>query len=155
MTLEQCIQELESEYTDNCLVITDNNLNKPGPTILWANKAMENLTGYSLSEMRGNSPRILQGEKTDRATLDRLRNSLEQGEIFEGAIINHKKDGTEFFKYWRIAPIIENDKIIFYFAVHQEITTETELKMFVNVMETIHKIADVQKRILKKLEKIK
>lgn len=49
---------------------------------------------------------MLQGEKTDRAILDRLKRRLIEGQAFFGHTINYRKDGSEFINQWDIHPLI-------------------------------------------------
>ena len=63
----------------DAVLITDADLTSPGPNILYANAAFCRLTGYSVEELVGRSPRLLQGPRTDRAVLDDLRLKLERG----------------------------------------------------------------------------
>ncbi|TAK66873.1 MAG: PAS domain S-box protein [Bacteroidetes bacterium] len=123
---EEMLRLLESavQQANEAITITDADLNLPGPTIVFVNPAFTKMTGYSADEVIGKTPRILQGKKTDRAVLDRLRYQLERGEEFHGEIINYKKDGTEFFLEWHVAPI-KNDlgAITHFLAVQRDITS--------------------------------
>ena len=47
------------------ILITTAELDAPGPTIVYVNPAFERITGWSKSEAVGQTPRILQGPKTD------------------------------------------------------------------------------------------
>lgn len=91
------------------ILITELNLENPGPRIVYVNKGFEKLTGYKAKEVIGKTPRILQGPKTDRATLDRLKQNLIEGQSFFGQTVNYRKDGSEFINQWDIHPL-ENDK---------------------------------------------
>ena len=64
--------------------------------IIYANKAFKRLTGYNVDEVIGKTPRILQGDGTDKKVIDRLAAALSSGSKFEGKSINYKKDGTPF-----------------------------------------------------------
>ena len=68
--------------------------------IIYANKAFKKLTGYDVDEVIGKTPRILQGEGTDKKVIDRLADALGSGRKFEGKAINYKKDGTPFIMHW-------------------------------------------------------
>jgi PAS domain S-box-containing protein len=57
----------------------------PAGSIIYANAAFRELTGYSLDAVRGKSPKILQGPATDARVLDRLISVLKAGDgTFEG-----------------------------------------------------------------------
>ncbi|MDQ3813418.1 MAG: ATP-binding protein, partial [Armatimonadota bacterium] len=79
--------------------------------------------GYTVEEVMGRTPRILQGPKTDRAVLDDLRHRLEQGQGFHGEAINYRKDGTEFILEWMITPIHDESGATTHFiAIQRDIT---------------------------------
>ena len=115
--------EIAVESATESIVITDNQLHPPGPRIVFANRAFSAITGYSIEEVLGQSPRLLQGPKTDRAVLDRLRHCLEQGEPFSGSVINYRKDGSEFVLDWSVAPVFgPNGSATHYVAVQRDVT---------------------------------
>lgn len=76
-----------------------------GPRILYANEAFTRTTGYSLEEVLGKTPRILQGAQTDRKALDRLKLALKSWQPVEVELINYRKDGTPFWVELSIAPV--------------------------------------------------
>jgi PAS domain S-box-containing protein len=89
--------------------------------ITYANEAFKLLTGYSREEVIGKSPRILQGNATDKQTLDRLSAAMKSGDIFEGRAINYKKDGTAFIMHWKVMPLkSDNQEIISWVAIQRE-----------------------------------
>ncbi|MFN0085609.1 MAG: PAS domain S-box protein [Blastocatellia bacterium] len=87
------------------ILITTAQLDPPGPEILSVNPAFCAMTGYSEDELIGATPRLLQGEKTSREFLDRMREQLRGGEGFSGETINYRKDGTEYSVDWQITPV--------------------------------------------------
>ncbi|NJK38904.1 MAG: PAS domain-containing protein [Oscillatoriales cyanobacterium RM2_1_1] len=56
--------------TGDGIVITTSNLAPPGPVIIYVNRAFTEITGYSPEEVLGQTPRILQGPKTNRRVLN-------------------------------------------------------------------------------------
>ncbi|MEM7357381.1 MAG: PAS domain S-box protein, partial [Acidobacteriota bacterium] len=113
------------ELLHEALVVTEAELDLPGPRILYANPAFSRMTGYSLEEILGQTPRFLQGPETDRRTIARLRRCLESGETFNGEAINYRKDGTPFMMRWYIEPIRAADGCItHFFAVQRDVTQE-------------------------------
>ena len=93
------------EQSKESILITDAQLDLPGPRIVFVNPAFTQMTGYTAGEIIGKTPRILQGPNTDRAVRERLRQTLARGEAFHAEAINYRKDGTEFAIEWDIAPI--------------------------------------------------
>lgn len=106
-TAEESLRLLSSavEQSRESIMITDAQLDQPGPRIVFVNPAFTHTTGYSAEEVHGKTPRLLQGPNTDRAVLARLRENLASGEAFHGEAINYRKDGSEFHLEWQIAPI--------------------------------------------------
>ncbi len=122
---EEALRLLSSavEYAKEAIMITDAELDWPGPRIVFVNPAYSRMTGYTAEESLGKTPRMLQGPKTDKAVLRRLRHDLDHGEMFEGEAINYRKDGTEYDLEWQIAPIRDADgKVTHYVAVQHDIT---------------------------------
>ncbi len=103
---------LESAVTttnDAVLITEAEPIDQPGPRILYVNPAFTRMSGYTLEEVLGKTPRILQGQKTDRATLDRIRTALEIWQPVRVDLINYRKDGTEFWVELSIVPIADKN----------------------------------------------
>lgn len=113
------------DASTDAVLITTAELDPPGPQIIYVNPAFEKMTGYTAEEVIGQTPRILQGPKTERAVLDRLRKDLSEGRPFYGDTINYRKDGTAFHLEWRIGPI-QNvaGQIEYYIAVQRDVTEQ-------------------------------
>lgn len=116
-------------HIDVSVIITDTQLDTPGPHILYANPAYEKLTGYSFEEVKGRNPRFMQGPNSDRAVLRRLRRALAAGESFEGETVNYRKDGSEFLMAWHIAPVrLGSSEIDFWVATQRDVTKRRRLE---------------------------
>jgi PAS domain S-box-containing protein len=106
------------------ILITDAQLDAPGPRVVFINPAFTTMTGYTREEIIGKTPRILQGPRTDKVVLSRLRRNLERGEVFEGETINYRKNGAEFVLEWKITPIRDAGGEITHFVAFQRDITE-------------------------------
>jgi len=115
------------QQSKESILITDAELDLPGPKILFVNPAFTKMTGYTAEEAIGKTPRILQGPRTDKAVLSRLRQNLKEGEAFEGEAINYRKGGQEFDLEWQIAPFREVGGNITHFVAIQRDITERKL----------------------------
>lgn len=112
---------LDQSY--NSVVITDANISNGGPHIIYANPAFESMTGYSVNELIGKSPKILQGPLTDKSVIEKLRICLHSGKHFEGSTINYNKNGSPYNVEWSISPIKDPSGVIQYFvSVQRNIT---------------------------------
>lgn len=110
------------------IMITDAELDAPGPRIRHVNPAFCRMTGYALDEVVGWSPRFLHGPETDRAVLDRLRRDLETGREFQGRTRNYRKDGTPFEIEWTISQVRDNyGETTQYVAVQRDVTERQRL----------------------------
>ncbi len=117
--LERAIQ---SDY--DSILVTKLELDKPGPEIVYVNEGFTKMTGYSRDEALGKTPRILQGPKTDRAVLDKLRQRLSEGQSFFGHTVNYRKDGSEFINQWDIHPLTNEQGEITHWVSYQHDITE-------------------------------
>ncbi|MEH6475884.1 MAG: adenylate/guanylate cyclase domain-containing protein [Sneathiella sp.] len=115
------------EAATDSILVTSNDLGEPGPTIVYANPAFTEMTGWGVEEVIGKAPRILQGEKTDKAIFHSMRHMLETAGRWEGQTINYRKDGSEFVMEWSISPLLnENGSPDFYVAVQRDVTVRVE-----------------------------
>lgn len=93
-------------HARDSIVITEAEpIDLPGPRIIYCNAAFTQATGYSAEEVIGLTPRVLQGEKTDPASREKLRRALSAWEPIEIEMINYRKDGTEFWVELSIVPV--------------------------------------------------
>lgn len=113
---------VRSDY--DSILITTLDLEKPGPKIVYVNDGFTRMTGYSKEEIVGQTPRILQGPKTDRKVLDTLKKRLKQGQAFFGHTVNYKKDGTEFIIQWDIHPLTNEEGEVTHWVSYQHDITE-------------------------------
>lgn len=111
------------EYAKESIIVTEANLDEPGPQIVFVNSACAKMTGYTCQEMIGKTPRMMQGSKTERSVLDRLRRNLSQGQFFQGELINYRKDDTEYHMELFCAPIHnERGDITHFLSIQRQIT---------------------------------
>ena len=116
--------ETAVEQAKEAVLITSARLEPPGPQILFVNPAFTEMTGYSQEEILHKTPRILQGPKSDRAMLRRLREALGREEPFSGETVNYRKDGSEYYVEWDITPIRGSAGEISHFLSLQRNVTE-------------------------------
>lgn len=97
-------------HANDSIVITDAEpLDAPGPQIVFVNEAFCRMTGYRPEEVIGKTPRILQGPKTDRAALARLKDALRQWQPTLIELLNYRKDGSEFWVEMSLVPVANAD----------------------------------------------
>jgi PAS domain S-box-containing protein len=91
------------------VIITDNTNGNGGPRILYVNYAFERLTGWTASEAVGQTPKILQGPKSDPSVLGKFRDAILAANPFVGETTNYTRDGREFLNRWTIKPFRGSD----------------------------------------------
>lgn len=101
----------------DALVVTDLN-----QKILWASIGFERMTGYKPAEVIGLKPSLLQGTKTEPSTKRKIKKAISNLKGLETALINYKKDGTEYLCHIRIIPLHrENQQVTHFLAVESSI----------------------------------
>ena len=86
-------------------------------------------TGYSIEEVLGKNPRILNSGKQDKEFYTRLWKTILDGKIWKGEFVNRRKDGSEYVEQASIAPIIdEGGRITHFVAVKEDVTGLIEAK---------------------------
>jgi PAS domain S-box-containing protein len=110
--------------TNDAVLITDSEpLDMPGPRIVYVNEAFTTMTGYTAEEVIGDTPRILQGPKSNRNELDRLKEALKRWESCEATLLNFRKDGSEFWVNINISPVAdETGWYTHWVAIQRDIT---------------------------------
>ena len=106
------------EAASNGIVITDRH-----GDIEWVNPAFTLLTGYSRAEAVGRSPRLLRSGKQSPAFYQQLWRTILRGDVWEGELINRRKDGAEYVEEMTIAPIrAEDGEVRRFVAIKRDVT---------------------------------
>jgi PAS domain S-box-containing protein len=108
----------------NAIVITDTE-----GRIEWANPAFALLTGYDLDEVRGQNPRFLNSGVQDGAFYEQMWRTITSGSVWQGEMVNRRRDGTLYPEEMTITPVRENSGAITHFiAVKQDVTEHKHLE---------------------------
>lgn len=128
---------------DAILITEAEPIDEPGPRIVYCNPAFLKTTGYTLSEVIGQTPRILQCEETSRATLDLIRKALSSWQPIEVEILNTRRDGSKFWVELSIVPVA-NEKGWFthWVSVQRDITERKNAEHL-----TIQALADREEKV--------
>ncbi|MGK7953886.1 MAG: PAS domain S-box protein, partial [Crocosphaera sp.] len=110
--------------THDSIVITEAQpIDEPGPRIIYVNEAFCRMTDYHSQEVLGKTPRLLQGKKTNRKELDKIRQALSQWQPITVEIINYRKDGSEFWVDLSIVPVADQQGCYTHWiAVQRDVT---------------------------------
>jgi hypothetical protein len=81
-------------------------------------------------ELRGKTPRILQGKQTDHAVVGLRKQKLLKREVFHGQTWNYRKNGEPFLMNWFCYAIYgERGKPIYYVAEQEDVTELETLRL--------------------------
>jgi len=112
------------EAAANAIVITD----REG-IIRWVNPAFERLTGYSLAEAQGQTPRLLKSGEQGSDFYKNLWDTILAGNVWHGELVNKRKDGSKFVDEMTITPLKgEDGSIRNFIGVKQDITEQRRLR---------------------------
>ncbi|WP_114751013.1 PAS domain-containing sensor histidine kinase [Pleomorphovibrio marinus] len=129
------LERVITHSSDGVMVTEAENQDNPGPLIEYVNDAMCEVSGYSKEELIGQNPRILQGSKTDRKELDKLKQAIKEWRPYETTLINYKKTGEEYFNHFSLTPVAdETGWFTHWIAIERDVTK--------------HKIREMQKELM-------
>ena len=99
------LESVVENAKDAILITEAEPIDQPGPRIIYCNPAFLSTTGYTSSEVIGQTPRILQCGDTSRATLDLIRTALSSWQPIEVELLNTRRDGSKFWVELSIVPV--------------------------------------------------
>lgn len=85
---QQFFETAIENASDSIIVTSASPIDGKFPVIVYANKTSSKITGYTNGEILGQTPRILQGEKTDKRTLQFISDSLKNWETVDVEVLN-------------------------------------------------------------------
>ena len=110
----------------------------PGCPVTRVSDGFLSLTGYSRPDVLGKNCRFLQGPKTDRATVARLRQALDGGEDVAVKMLNYKKDGSEFWNLLQLEHVRDRHGVTTQIIGRQMDITEDMQSILGNRAQSVH-----------------
>lgn len=127
--LEKKVQESEMfklgvEQAAEHIVITD-----PDGIILYANRGVERITGFSTQEVVGTKAGKLWSKPMEPAFYEEMWDTIKhKKQIFRGEIQNKRKNGQIYTAMATISPILDsNQQVQFFLGLERDITKEKEV----------------------------
>lgn len=106
------------QATVTAVVITD----RTG-RIEFVNQAFTNVTGYPADEVLGRTPQMLRSGTHDRTFYRNLWDTILAGQVWQGQIVNRRKDGTHYTEDMTITPVRDLSGAVTHFvAIKTDIT---------------------------------
>lgn len=119
--LETKLKARIAEFAPFGLILTDTE-----GYILYVNKAFENITGWTLEEIKGKTPRILKSGEMSEEYYERLWKRLLSGKEWYEKVVNKKKNGELYYAMQKIIGIEEKGQLIGYIAIQEDVTYEVK-----------------------------
>lgn len=92
--------------------------------IEYVNPAFEKLTGYTADEVKNKTPSILSSGKHAIAFYQQLWQTINRGKVFEGILINRRKNGELFYEEKVITPLTDTQgRTTHFVSTGRDITT--------------------------------
>ncbi len=135
---QQKLRDLYAAIEDagHAMLVTDTN-----GTITYVNPTMEAISGYTSEELMGETPALLQSGEHDRGFYQDLWGTILDGEVWEGEVVNERKNGERYVIDQTISPITSEGTITGFVAINRDITDqkshERELEFFAQAFDQV------------------
>lgn len=80
--------DINAPVKEEVIIVTDAKL-----TIVFASHNMVKMNGYLVKEVLGKSPKMFQGQVTDRIVSNEINLAIQSQQAFEKTVLNYKKNG--------------------------------------------------------------
>jgi diguanylate cyclase (GGDEF)-like protein/PAS domain S-box-containing protein len=116
--------------------------------MIWANPSFLSLTGFELDEIIGQNPRLLKSGQHEQSYYQQLWQTILDGHVWFGEVINRRKNGELYHEEMTIAPVPdENGQISHFIAVKQDVSSrklnEITLQRQLDELAILHSVAVV------------
>ncbi|MFC4541338.1 bacterio-opsin activator domain-containing protein [Halosolutus amylolyticus] len=141
------------EHAGHAIFLTD-----PDGTIEYANPATEDVSGYAPADVVGETPALWKSGEHDEAFYEDLWGTITDGEVWDGEIVNRRKNGDLCWVDMTIAPITDESGTVEQFvAVDTDVTERKERELRIQeqhaeleVLNTTNEIVrDVNRELLR------
>jgi PAS domain S-box-containing protein len=101
-------------------------------SIEYVNPKFTETTGYTLEEVKGENPRILNSGHTSKEEYRELWETIKSGKEWNGEFLNKKKNGDLFCESATISPVMDKDgKITNFIAVKEDVTEKKRAELMI------------------------
>lgn len=131
------------EQSTNAILITDLDAN-----IEYVNQAFSDMSSYTLAEVKGLNPRVLQSGKTLATIYDDMWALIANGQSWRGELTNRRKDGSEYTVRAFITPLLDtNGNPTHYLSVKENITEQLQAEARIQHLAYFDQLTGLPNRI--------
>lgn len=106
----------------DAIIITD-----ADRVIEYVNPAFERMTGYTASEVIGQTPSLLSSDHNEPGVRERLRDAVDAGQEFHGMLVNRRRSGELYYADMSIAPIRDDEgRVSHYIGTQYDVTEQLQ-----------------------------
>ncbi len=128
----------------NAVFITDSDGN-----IDWVNEAFTRLSGYTLEEVCGKTPRVFKSGKHETVYYQKVWQEILAGNVWRGEVVNRHKDGRLYTVNQTITPLLDTQgKVSHFVAIHEDITAQKEAEARIRHMAHYDALTNLPNRTL-------
>lgn len=111
------------------------------------NAAFETVTGYSLQEVRGETPSILQSGKQDACFYKKMWTEIENYGVWQGEIWNRRKSGELYPEWLSITSIVNGEgEVIHYFGIFSDISRKKFVEKEIEELTSTDQLTNLPNR---------
>jgi len=137
------LQSAALEAAANAIVITDQQ-----GMVIWVNQAFTRMTGYTLEEAVNRDMSFLKSELHDAQFYQDLRDTVNAGQVWQGEMINRRKDGILYPEEQTITPVFgERGGIKHFICIKQDITERKQAEQALLQNASMVKEMEIAKQI--------
>lgn len=120
------IPQVLSKILDSCINgITLADPDQADLPLIYANKAFETMTGYTVKEIMGKNCRFLQGKERDQPGVKEIQDAIKNKKSLQVTLRNYRKNGELFHNHLLISPLIDaRGNLLYFLGVQYDITQQ-------------------------------
>ncbi|NOX08171.1 MAG: EAL domain-containing protein [Gammaproteobacteria bacterium] len=120
--------------------------------IIYTNDAFSRITGYDRSEVIGEKTNLLKSGVQDALFYKRMWDVISTGEVFEGTLVNRRKDGNFYHEYKRVTPVLDEQSVILYYiSIGKDVTESVNDKAYIHRLTYFDELTGLPKLAVVKL----
>ncbi len=131
-TLQERVEALERELRDRTALVDAFAIVSETDTrgiITYANKKFCEVSQYSLDELIGKPHNIIRHPDMPKSVFKEMWDTIKAGKIWQGEVKNRRKDGSHYWVYATVGPLLDADGYPYrYISMRIDITKQKDLE---------------------------